>query len=64
MAKGIKGSTPSDVIKTTFNSSYKRIEKFKHVAFMQKRNMSLMINEAIDKIIAKYEEKNGEIPVK
>jgi hypothetical protein len=58
MAKGIKGSTPTDMNKparTTFISTYERMEKMRYIAFMEKRDMTSIINEAIDKIIVKNE---------
>ncbi len=67
MAKGVKGSTPTDLnrpVKTTFNSTYLRMEKLRYIAFMGKTDMTSIINDQIDKVIAKYEKENGEIPVK
>lgn len=67
MAKGVRGSTPTDVnkpVKTTFNSTYRRMEKLRYIAFMGKTDMTAIINEQLDKVIAKYEKNNGEIPVK
>lgn len=67
MAKGVKGSTPVGLeakARTSIISTYGRLEKIRYIAFMQKEDMSDLVNAAFDKIIAKYEKDNGPIPVK
>jgi ABC-type glycerol-3-phosphate transport system substrate-binding protein len=67
MAKGIAGSTPTGEnkpVKTTFVSTYSRMAKIKYVAFMQGKDVSSIINDAFDKIIAKYEKEHGDISIK
>lgn len=67
MAKGVKGSTPTDLnrpVRTTVISTYTRQEKLRYIAFMEKTDMTSIINKAIDEVITKYEKKNGPVPVK
>ncbi|HEV7333246.1 MAG TPA: hypothetical protein VGN63_19580 [Flavisolibacter sp.] len=67
MAKGVKGSTPTDLNRperTTIISTHLRLEKLRYIAFMEKTDMTSIMNEQLDKVIAKYEKEHGEIPVK
>lgn len=67
MAKGVKGSTPTDLhrpARTSVISTHFRLEKMRYISFMEKKDMTTYINEAFDKAIAKYEKEHGEIPVK
>lgn len=67
MAKGIKGSSPTDAdkkAKTSFITTYEKMEKLRYVAFMSKREIGAVLNDALDIVIAKYEKENGAIPVK
>jgi len=67
MAKGVKGSTPTNdnaPARTTYISTVGRLRKLKYMAFMEKTNATAIINESVDKAIAKYEKDNGPIPIK
>ncbi|MDQ3844207.1 MAG: hypothetical protein M3342_09365 [Bacteroidota bacterium] len=66
MAKGRKGSSPTEDApkRTSIVIRPSRWEKVKYIAFMEKREISEIIDELLDEAIKKYEKKNGEIPAR
>lgn len=67
MAKGVKGSTPPSEekpIRTSFNILPSKMKKIRYISLMEEKDLTQIINEALDVVIEKYEKKNGEIPMK
>jgi hypothetical protein len=67
MAKGVKGSAPPKEerpARTSFNIYPAKMKKLKYIALMEEKDLTRLIDEAMDNIIDKYERKNGPIPVK
>lgn len=67
MAKGIKGSGPSENEKpqrTSLSITPEKTKKLKYIALMENTNITALVNEALQARIELYEKKNGPIPVK
>lgn len=67
MAKGIKGSTPSEEDKphkTTFIVDPALMKKVRYIALMDETEMTGIVKEALSDYVQKWEKKNGPIPVK
>ncbi|RYE53370.1 MAG: hypothetical protein EOP48_14560 [Sphingobacteriales bacterium] len=66
MAKGVKGSTPPKEerpIRTSFNIYPEKTRKLKYIGLVEGKDMTVLINEALDHVIEKWEKKNGEIKI-
>ena len=66
MAKGIKGSGPTEDVptRTTLIIRPSVIKKMKVMAAMGGTTQTALVDEALTDYIAKWEKKNGPIPVK
>jgi hypothetical protein len=67
MAKGIKGSSPSEEnrpVKTSIVLLPATMKKVRYMALMEEREISSIIDEALQEKIKQYEKKNGPIPLK
>jgi hypothetical protein len=65
MAKGIKGSGPTDDIpaRTTFIIRPSVTEKLKYIALMDKTTQTAIIDKLLSGFVERWEKKNGPIPV-
>lgn len=66
MAKGIKGSGPTEdvPVRTSLIVRPSVIQKLKYIALMDRSTQTAIIDGLLNEYIAKWEKKNGEIPVK
>jgi hypothetical protein len=67
MAKGVRGSSPNSEDKptrTSFNILPVKMRKAKYIGVMESKDLTVIINEALDDYINKYERENGKIPIK
>lgn len=67
MAKGVKGSSPKAEdrpVRTSFNIYPLKIKKVRYISLMENKDMTALVDEALQILIDKYEKKNGEIKIK
>jgi len=66
MAKGVKGSGPTEDVptRTTFIIRPSIISKLKYIALMEQTTQTAIIDKLLADYIDKYEKKNGPIPIK
>lgn len=67
MAKGIKGSTPTGEnrpVKTSFIIDAVTMKKIRYIALMEETEITVVVDKSFQETIAKYEKKNGPIPIK
>lgn len=67
MAKGKKGSSPIDEDKpkrTSFNILPSTKRKVDYISLMDRKDLTDIVEEGLQHIIAQYEKKNGPIPIR
>ena len=66
MAKGIKGSGPTEDIpaRTSYLLKPSKTQKLKHIAFVDGTTQTAILDQLLGDYIAKWEKKNGTIPLK
>jgi hypothetical protein len=67
MAKGVRGSTPSEEnkpLKTSLVVQPVTMKKIRFIALMEEKEISSLVEEGFQEVIKRYEKKKGLIPVK
>lgn len=64
MAKAQKEVQEDKPVKTSLSIKPSKMKKLKIITVYEAKNITDLVDEGIDLVIAKYEKKNGPIPVK